>query len=77
MRVLIGILCSILIAAVNAAAPLSLHTVAEVAVGGDVTISLLGYDIDIGHSVSFPCPVPFSPPGVNLTVTSPLPTFLS
>ncbi|GMI32407.1 hypothetical protein TrCOL_g8022 [Triparma columacea] len=47
------ILCSLLfIAAVNCAAPLSLHTVAEVAVGGNVVIPLLGYDTDIGHSLT-------------------------
>jgi hypothetical protein len=47
------IICIFLfIAAVNCAAPLSLHQVAEVAVGGDVIITMLGYDTDIGHSVS-------------------------
>mmetsp|Transcript_28393 Transcript_28393/g.56748 ORF Transcript_28393/g.56748 Transcript_28393/m.56748 type:complete len:366 (-) Transcript_28393:46-1143(-) len=33
-----------------AAAPLSLHKVAQVSAGGDVTISLPGYDSDIGTS---------------------------
>ena len=35
----------------NAVAPLSLHNVVEVAVGGDVTVTLLGHDTDMGQKV--------------------------
>mmetsp|Transcript_9219 Transcript_9219/g.18674 ORF Transcript_9219/g.18674 Transcript_9219/m.18674 type:complete len:358 (-) Transcript_9219:65-1138(-) len=49
----LAILCFLLLTGpVFSAAPLSLHTVAEVAVGGDATIKLLGYDTDIGHSLT-------------------------
>ena len=34
------------------AAPLSLHSVVQVSAGGEVAITLQGYDSDIGTSVS-------------------------
>jgi hypothetical protein len=39
-------LLALLAAAAQSAAPLALHQLVEVAIGGDVTITLKGYDLD-------------------------------
>jgi hypothetical protein len=40
------LLLALCLAAAAATAPLALHQLVEVAVGGDVTITLKGYDLD-------------------------------